>query len=150
MKTFLLFTIAKSKFALPVEQVTRVIHAARINPLPDAPEDIIGLLNVAGEMVPVITLEPRLGMKIIPTGIYDYFILLQIDSRSIAIKAQELNGTLELEEKDVEKPEKILNGMQKCVEGLFKLSEEIVLISPGEFLHLDDETLFTQIKAVGK
>lgn len=45
------------KWAIPVEQVDRVLHFVALTPLPESPPRVCGLLNLHGEAVPVITIH---------------------------------------------------------------------------------------------
>ncbi len=59
----LVFTIADTRLAVELEQVDRVVRAATLMPIPSAPPNVLGLLNLNGTPVPVISLRRKLGFE---------------------------------------------------------------------------------------
>lgn len=56
------FTLAGQLFGLPVEQVRDALSGERLSPIPLAPDDIAGALNLRGRIVTAIDLGRRLGL----------------------------------------------------------------------------------------
>ncbi len=54
---FLIFSVAERRFALPLSEVERIVAAVEIQPLPQAPAFVRGVVNVGGDPVPVV--DPR-------------------------------------------------------------------------------------------
>lgn len=57
-------TIGEQLLGLPISRVHDVFIATRITPVPRAPAEIIGLLNLRGKVVTAICLRKRLGRKV--------------------------------------------------------------------------------------
>ena len=55
----LLFTLEGQRYALPLEDVRELVRAVRLTPLPRAPAVVEGLLNLRGELLPVLDLRRR-------------------------------------------------------------------------------------------
>jgi chemotaxis signal transduction protein len=58
----LLVCLADRRFGLPLAAVERVMPMAQVLPLPQSHQDLIGVLNLHGEILPVIDPRPRLGL----------------------------------------------------------------------------------------
>src|SRR5262245_19082426 len=54
---FLGFYLDAQQYALPLACVQRVVRMVEILPLPHAPADILGVINVAGRVLPVVHLR---------------------------------------------------------------------------------------------
>ena len=54
--------IGEQMLGLPIERVNDVFIATRFTPVPRAPRDIVGLLNLRGRVVTAICLRKRLGL----------------------------------------------------------------------------------------
>ena len=54
--------LAGRRFGLPLSQVERVLPMAAVLALPETSEGLIGVLNLHGEIVPVLDPRPRLGL----------------------------------------------------------------------------------------
>ena len=55
------FQLGALAFVLGIEHVREVVRAQALTPVPLAPEAVAGLINLRGEIVPVIDLRPSLG-----------------------------------------------------------------------------------------
>ena len=58
----LLLEVDGRRIGLPASLVVEVLPSAAVEPLPDAPPAVEGVLNVRGEVLPVISMRHRLGM----------------------------------------------------------------------------------------
>jgi chemotaxis signal transduction protein len=58
----LLIRLGERQFGLPLEAVERIMPMAQVLPLPDTGDGLLGMLNVHGNVLPVIDPHPRLGL----------------------------------------------------------------------------------------
>ncbi|NNM82524.1 MAG: purine-binding chemotaxis protein CheW [Burkholderiales bacterium] len=77
----LVFYLADFCYALKLDQVERVIHAVEITPLPGSLFVIEGLIDLAGEIVPVINMRKRFGLKERRVALTDRIIIAQAGRR---------------------------------------------------------------------
>ena len=64
-------------YALPLAQVNRVVRAVEVTPLPTAPEAFAGVIDVGGDILPVVDLRLRLGIDRRPVGVDDCMVIAQ-------------------------------------------------------------------------
>jgi purine-binding chemotaxis protein CheW len=62
MKKFVIFELHDNKFAVPVEQISQITKFDKAFPLPNAPEYVLGVINLRGRIISLIDLERRLGL----------------------------------------------------------------------------------------
>lgn len=62
MSNFLTFGLGEEVFALPIELVNEVLDYATPFKVPNAPNFLLGLMDVRGQSIPVIDLRRRLGL----------------------------------------------------------------------------------------
>lgn len=63
---YLSFLVDGTVFAFPVSQVREVLEYAPVTKIPDAPESVLGIVNVRGAGIPVIDLRSRFAMPPAP------------------------------------------------------------------------------------
>jgi len=61
--------LGEQLFGLPIGRVQDVFIANRLTPVPGAPEEIVGLLNLRGRVVTAICLRRRLGQPVDTTAL---------------------------------------------------------------------------------
>ncbi len=132
-------TLDGQRYALPLAQVERVIRAVEIIPLPKAPEIIAGVINVRGQVIPVVNIRIRFRLSDREILLSDQFIIAHTSRRPVALAVDGTDGVIELPEHRVVRAEKILPGME-YVEGVAKLDDGMILIHDlDKFLSLQEE-----------
>lgn len=60
---YVLFSLSGETYAVPVSTVREVVNTPTLTPVPHAPPCIEGIMNLRGNVVPVINLGRRLGVE---------------------------------------------------------------------------------------
>lgn len=76
-RAFLTFHTGDQLFGLPLLDVHDVLDARRLTPVPLAPPEIVGTLNLRGRIITAIDLRRRLGLE--PRGDGQPFLSLVVD-----------------------------------------------------------------------
>ncbi len=139
----LAFSVGDHRYALPLSAVKRVVRAVEVTPLPDAPDTILGLINVQGQIMPVVNVRRRMGLPEREVNLSDRLIIGQTSKRTVALLVDAVSGVIEPEEQEVITAEKILPGAG-CVGEVAKLAEEIVLVQDLDtFFSFAEEEAFS-------
>lgn len=144
MISLLIFKIGNRHFALHQKDVVRVFRAVEISTLPGAPEIVRGVINLHGEITPVLDIRKRFQIEEEPISIHDIFILVKAKSRSFCILVKSVENSITIPESDINLRESIWPGLT-IIDKVLSLQGEIVLINdvnkyflPGEEIILDD------------
>lgn len=86
----LLFALGKRRGGLLAAQVIEVLRAATVLPLPGAPALVEGVLDVRGEVVPVIDPRVRLGLPPSPLRPSDHLVLARAGRRTVAVRVDQV------------------------------------------------------------
>ena len=62
MRNVLIFSVGNYRYGLPVEQVKEIIRIAAFKPLPDQPPFVEGVINLRGNVIPLIDFRRRFLM----------------------------------------------------------------------------------------
>jgi chemotaxis signal transduction protein len=57
-----LFSIGDDTFAIPVDALTEIIIPQKIFPIPTTPSHVLGVINLRGNIVPVVDIRPALSL----------------------------------------------------------------------------------------
>ena len=63
MSEVAVFKISNEEYAFDIEDVKEIIRYEQITPIPEAPEFVEGLFNLRGSVIPVVSLQERLGFE---------------------------------------------------------------------------------------
>jgi len=142
----LVFTVEDKRFALPSSVVARVIRAVFVNPLPGAPAMVMGIINVHGEIVPVMNLRRRLGLPEREIEPDDQFILARESGRLVALVCDHIEGLVPLSRSMIT-PIQNLSPASEIIEGVIRIGSNLVLLQDLEaFLRPEEnESLATAL-----
>ena len=123
----LIFTLDDQRYALRLATVERVIRAAAITPLPKAPEIALGVLDLHGQVIPVINLRLRFGLPQRETRASDQFVIARANRLTVALVVDGAESVLEGGAEAVIAPDDILAGTG-FLEGVTRTEDGLVLI----------------------
>lgn len=136
--SLVVFRLDAQRYALPLMDVERIVHAVALTPLPQAPAIVLGVIDVAGQILPVLDLRRRFGLlakEIDPTN---QFLIAQTSRRTVVLVVDEAQEVAARAEADVVDSARIVPGLAH-VRGVAKLGDGLVLIHDLEnFLSLDE------------
>jgi purine-binding chemotaxis protein CheW len=137
---FVIFTLEDRKFAVPMDRVEKIARAAEVMPLPNAPDPILGVVNVQGAILPVVSLRRRFRLTDRPIGVEDHFLIGKTATRTIALAVDSVTDIVESSPGQITGHRAILDGLQH-VEGVMKLEDGMVLIHDLEHVLSTDEDM---------
>jgi purine-binding chemotaxis protein CheW len=121
------FTLDAQDYALPLTSVQRVVRMVEVTPLPKAPEIVLGVIDLQGNILPVMSMRRRLGLSEPETSLSDQLIVANISARSVALVVNSVTGVVERTAEEITDAEKIVPGTQ-YVEGMTRLEGGILFI----------------------
>ncbi len=137
--TLAVFTLDAQRYAIHLSNVERVIRVVELTPLPQAPEIVLGVVNVQGRIVPVVNIRKRFRLPEREMNLSDQLIIAHTSRRTVGLMVDTVIGVLDRSEKEVIAAEKILPNLVH-VEGVVKLEDGMVLIHDlDKFLSLEEE-----------
>lgn len=132
------FLLDDQRYALPLAAVQRVVRAVEITPLPKAPEIVSGVINVQGEVVPVVDIRRRFRLPERALMPGDQIIIARTSNRTVAIIADTANGVIECPVERFVTAAAIVPGLE-YVKGVAKLEDGMILIHDlDSFLSLEE------------
>ncbi len=82
----LVFLVGNGHFGIPSIQVREVLRAATLAPVADAPRAVMGVLNLRGEIVPVLDSRRLLQAEEKPLAHSDHLIVIEEHGRLLALR----------------------------------------------------------------
>jgi purine-binding chemotaxis protein CheW len=83
-------------YAVPMENVRQVMRRGEVTHVPLAPSALVGLINVRGEILPLLDTGVLTGSTAIPMA--PYSVLVNTDKETVALAAQAMPVTADFEE----------------------------------------------------
>ncbi|MCG8362234.1 MAG: chemotaxis protein CheW [Pseudanabaenales cyanobacterium] len=124
--TFFLDTLF---FGVEVETVQEIIRYQAMTPVPLAPPEVGGLINLRGQIVTAIDLRRRLALPPYRADQEPYNVVTRIDDDIVSLLVDEVGDVLDVNEADFEPPPETLTGsMRHLIRGAYKLEDRLLLL----------------------
>lgn len=126
-KQLFVFSLEGQRYALHLSVVEKVVRAVEINPVPKAPDSVLGIINVRGRIVPVLNIRRYFRRPERDLDLDDRLILVQAKERLVAFPADDVTGVLEFPENAIVEGSAVLPEVT-YLEGVMALKDGMVLI----------------------
>jgi purine-binding chemotaxis protein CheW len=138
-RQYVVFKLDDRSFCLYLTCVRRVIRVVETAALPGAPQIVMGILNLNGEILPVVNIRKRFGLPEKELNLSDQLIIAATPRRSVAILVDVVTGVIEIPPEQVVPAGKVLPA-SGYIAGVIKLPDGMVLIHDlDSFLSLEEE-----------
>ncbi|HEY6528318.1 MAG TPA: chemotaxis protein CheW [Cellvibrionaceae bacterium] len=132
-KQFLTFRIGNEQYALELSQTREIIEYGGITSVPLMPNFLRGVINLRGEVVPVIDLAVRLGRNPIDVQKRTCIIVVELASSDqnhvLGLLADAVSEVIELSEDNIEDaPSFGSNIRAEFIQGIAKFDSQFVVI----------------------
>ncbi len=131
-----IFEIGQSRLALRAAAVSKVLDPLPVTPLPYAPADVHGLVNVAGAVLLKVDLALRLGMAPTPVDAPGNLLVVMTGHETVAVHVNRVHNKVNQDEDSI----KLYEAGERAdlIRGEFLLDGEMILLLDEAALGLQD------------
>ena len=126
---FCTFFLGGRCFGTPVGMVQEVIQFQPITRVPLAPDVIVGLMNLRGQIVSVLDLRRRLELPERAAGQPPVNVVVHTHDSAVSLLVDEIGDVVETQEDTFESPPVTLQGFTRdMLRGVYKLPGRLLLV----------------------
>ncbi len=127
--TYCTFSLAPYRFAIDVQAVLEVLRFQDLTPVPMAPPDIAGLINLRGQLVTAIDLRLRLGLPPAAADRAATHLVVRDGDVISSLMVDEVGDVCQLApERHEPTPEALQGPARDLASGVFKLEDGLLLV----------------------
>ncbi len=149
MEQMISFSVGTEQYGVDIRKVREVIRMGEITPLPRAPDFVKGMINLRGDVIPVIDLREKLGRAAAPTGgEEDRIIVVEIAEKLVGMIVDRVSHVLRVLPGQLEPTPPWLGGLTgEYLTGVVRQSDHLIVVlnvdtilTTGEKLALEKMT----------
>ncbi|UQD51531.1 chemotaxis protein CheV [Bacillus methanolicus] len=148
------FGIGRNKFGINVIKVKEIINPAPVTPVPHAHKHVEGIIELRGEILPVVDVAQTLGFPPSEHPEQDKFIVADFNKQKIVFHVHNVTQIHRISWDQIEKPSEMYQGANSQIIGVIKLNGEMILLLDFEKIVLDINPELginvQQVKKLGK
>ncbi len=127
--SFITFSLESETYAVPIQTIEEIIGCQDISLLPNVPSFIKGVINLRGELVPVLDLRLKFGLEPREYTPLTVFLIVRIDTRVMGMVVDNVADVLVIDPDRVQKtPVFSASIPTDFIEGVYKDQQEQMVI----------------------
>jgi len=131
------FKVGDEEYALKINSIESIVEVIPITKVPDTPYGVEGVINLRGEIMPVIDGRKKLGSEI---GENDKakIIIINLSGKKYGFIVDEVREVLDVNEKEIEDVKEIMTNVSiKYIDGIIKKNERLIVLLKPDMLNED-------------
>ena len=120
------FHLGEELYGVNIMDVKEIVRLQNVRVIPNAPYYVEGIINLLGEIIPIIDLHKRFKFQAVSKSTEDIemdggFIILNIDGSKIGIIIDKVERVVSVKAEDVKDPPQMLSGIgNEYIEGVVR------------------------------
>ncbi len=136
------FSLAKEEYAIEILKVKEIILVEGITRVPQMPDYIEGIINLRGDVVPVLDLRKRFGLPNIEINEETRIIVSRMEKRIIGLIVDSVSQVMKIPNADIQEPPDTIAGLAgEYLTGVGKVAERMIMMLDIEKVLTVHETL---------
>ena len=146
---YLSFRLGEEMFAIDVSQVREVLDITAITKVPRSPEFMRGVINVRGNVVPVVDLRVKFDMGKTEQTVDTRIVVMEIDLNGeltiIGTLADAVNNVMDIDTSSIEQTPKVgTKWKTDFIEGIGKIDDDFIIILNVDHIFSANELAMVQ------
>ncbi|WP_352418842.1 chemotaxis protein CheW [Proteiniborus sp.] len=137
---YVVFKLGKEEYGIDIMNVREIVQYQESVKVPNSPKFIEGIINFRGNVIPIVCLKKRFGMKDKATDANTRIIVINLNDKQIGFLVDEASQTIRLDDSNIDPTPDIITGIErKYITGVGKLDNRLIILIDLEKVLTEDE-----------
>ena len=134
------FRLDNEKYGIRVMQVQEVLRMTEIAPVPGAPDFVLGIINLRGNVVTVIDSRKRFGLSEAEADDSTRIVIIEADNHVVGILVDSVAEVVDLRTSEIDAAPNVGNDdSSKYIQGVSSKDKELLILVDVNKLLSDEE-----------
>ena len=126
---YVVFQIGEGHYSIPLEEVSQIIRYENVTDVPTAPHFVDGVINVGGDVIPVVSLRTRFSLQSVEVSRRNRVIIVQKQDMRYGILVDSVREILDLDQDSIAVEAASVFGMKsEFVRGIVKIRDYLIVL----------------------
>lgn len=131
------FTICGNKFGINVIKVKEIINPIKVTTIPHSHQNIEGIIELRGEVLPVIDVSKALGFSRSDMPSLEKFIVTEFNKQKVIFHVHSVSQIHRISWEQIEKPSELYQGLDSHITGVIHKNDDMILLLDFEKIIVD-------------
>lgn len=138
---YITFSLGEEEYGIPVLQVLEIIKMDNLIQLPHAKDYFMGLMDIRGQVIPIINLKKKLGIHLdVAAGEMDRAIIIETSGRKVGLAVDRVSHVIRFPPEAIDMgPPSVKSASSRFIFGVGKHKDQFVVLMNLEMLFSVEE-----------
>lgn len=129
IKQFVVFKLEDEEYGIDILRVKTIEKMSAITRVPKTPPYVKGVINLRGEVVPIIDLREKFNLKAAEESEDTRIIIIYVDDVTIGLIVDSVSEVIEIDSASIEEPPETIGNIEMSnIFGIGKLNDRIIIL----------------------
>jgi len=137
---YLTFRLGNEDYGIEIRYVTEIVGMQKITEVPDMPVFVKGVVNLRGQVIPVLDMRLRFNMQSRDYDERTCIVVVNISGSQVGLVVDTVNEVRSIDDDQISPPPKAAGAdSARYIQGMGKVGESVVILLEGQQLLHDHE-----------
>jgi purine-binding chemotaxis protein CheW len=128
-KQYVVFGLDGQEYGVDIITVQEIILPTKVTKLPNMPSHVLGVFNLRGNIITLLDLKIRFGMKKSEQTENTRYIVMKVDENSFGILVDEIHEVVKIKDESIEVSNNISTAInQEYINGVAQEGERLIIM----------------------
>ncbi|WP_432664124.1 chemotaxis protein CheW [Wukongibacter baidiensis] len=139
-KQYVIFNLGNEQYGVDIMNVKEISEFKESTKVPSAPYFVDGIINLRGEIIPIVNLKKRFGIENDEIDSDTRIIVINLNGRNVGFVVDEASQVLRINNDDIDPAPEIIAGVDRqYINGVGKVEDKIIILLDLEKILTDEE-----------
>src|SRR5271157_6569342 len=129
LRQFISFSVGEEEYGLELLRVKEVIRVREITWLPKAPSFVKGIINLRGDVIPIIDLRDKFGLESREHTAATRVIVVEVEGRLMGMVVDSASQVVRIPVNQIDPPPPVVGGFSReFITGVGKLEDKLIIL----------------------
>jgi len=146
---FLTFYLEDEVYGVHISDVKEIIAMMKITPVPKTPKFIHGVMNLRGNIIPVVDMRQKFDMPSIPPQMYTAIVIIKLEEKLIGFIVDKVEEVINVDDEHLSLPPEFGDQIDtRFIQNIAQYKQKVVMIL--DLLALFGEEELNMVQSLSK
>lgn len=126
---FLTFSLGDEEYGVDILKVQEIKGYVPTTRIPNAPIDVVGVLNLRGTIVPIVDLRRKFGLDTVEYNQFTAIVVVVVQNRVMGMIVDSVSDVMSIPPTDIQPPPDFGSSLQSnLLQGMGKVGDKLVIL----------------------
>jgi purine-binding chemotaxis protein CheW len=118
----------EEEFGLPIQHVASIERVMDITPMPEMPQEVLGVIHLRGNVIPIIDFGQLIGNQKTAMTDSSRIVVLQNEEGFLGLLAEAATDVIDIETASIQTPGSFAQKEDSLIQGVAKHNDRLIIV----------------------